>query len=278
MLGVPSNVAAEPACTQVIEGYAWAIMSSDPNCRDGSGLFSVSEARVLQIQQDLQLRGMSILRGAISPSWIATAREEVAAYVERHGSGDHDLFDLDKWECPAMRELAENPEMESMLARLAAQSSSGVVSTGAYDRRALRIHDGTRGVIPYLWHYDANTVTAMIPVTVPDDGSGRFATLPPERPIRRSVTSMVRERIRIGKDPYPGATKQFKKAPDQSTYPLVPGGGTDLLRFPNDAHCAAMARRPVAGKHRSPLWASNQVGERATSYCLRDTRCDKSRL
>ncbi|BBY63354.1 hypothetical protein [Mycolicibacterium helvum] len=198
-------------------------MGSDAGCRDDKDLFTVSQAQISQIEQDLHVRGMSILRGAISPDWIEAARKEVEAYVERHGSGDHDLFDLDEWECPAIRQLAENPEMESMLRTLAVQSSSGVESTESYDRRALRIHDGTRGVIPYLWHYDANTVTAMIPVTVPDAGTGQFGTLPPDRPIRRSVTSMVRERMRIGKDPYPKATEQFKKAPERSTYPLIPG-------------------------------------------------------
>ncbi len=198
-------------------------MNSDPGLRDGSDLFSVTGAQVAQIEKDLHERGISILRGAISPSWIAAAREEVAAYVARHGSGDHDLFDLNEWECPAIRELAENPEMEEMLRTLAIKSSSGVESTEYYDRRALRIHDGSRGVIPFLWHYDANTVTAMIPVTVPDAGTGQFGTLPPDRPLRRSVTSMFRERMRIGKDPYPRATDQFKKDPERSTYPLVPG-------------------------------------------------------
>ncbi|MGO4441817.1 hypothetical protein AB4Z42_00525 [Mycobacterium sp. 2YAF39] len=198
---------------------------------------SVGAAQISQMAQDLQDRGVTTLRGAISPGWIATAREEIEAYIERHGPGDHDLFDLDAWECPTARSLAENPDMESLLATLANTSSSGPAGQGTYDRRVLRIHDGSTGVIPYLWHFDANTITALIPIIVPGDDSGHFAALPPMRPNRRSVLSTVQERIQFGKDPYPAATKHFEKARDKYTYPLVPGEAL-IMWGHRTMHCA----------------------------------------
>lgn len=68
----------------------------------------------------------------------------------------------------------------------------------------------------------------MIPIIVPGGHAGQFAYLPPQRPLRRTVLTTIQERIRVGKDPYPGATEKFNKAPDGNTYPLVPG---ELLIF-----------------------------------------------
>lgn len=73
-------------------------MNSDPDRRDESDFYSVSAAQASQLVQDLHDRGVATLRGAISPSWLAAAREEIQAYVGRHGPGDHDLFDHEDWE------------------------------------------------------------------------------------------------------------------------------------------------------------------------------------
>jgi hypothetical protein len=209
-------------------------MSASSNFRDDDDMISVGAAQVSQMTQDLHDRGVTTLRGAISPNWIATAQQEIEAFIGRHGPGDHDLFDLDQWECPTIRRLAENPQMESLLRTLAEAESA---DQRTYDRRVLRIHDGSSGVIPYLWHFDANTVTAMIPIIVPGGDTGHFAALPPMRPLRRTVLSTIQERIAFGTDPYPMATKKFEETPERYTCPLIPGEAL-IMRGHQTMHCA----------------------------------------
>jgi hypothetical protein len=109
-------------------------------------------------------------------------------------------------------------------------SSPEYAEPGTYTRRVLRIHDGTGGVTskPHVWHYDDNTLTVMVPLVVPGDGTGHFGALQAHRQLRRTLLNTVGERLRNDEYPHPGAIDKFNKAPDRHTYPLVPG---ELLVF-----------------------------------------------
>jgi hypothetical protein len=200
-------------------------MSLDPSCRDDSDVFSVSEARLAELARHLQDRGMMRLAGGISPSWIATARGEVMAYVERHGPGDYDMLDLDDWECPTIRNFAVNPKVESLLSTLAASLSSRFEDPGAYTRRILRIHDGSGAVTskPHVWHYDDNTMTLHVPLITPGGNTGHLGALPAQRRLHRTLIAAIQERIRNDEYPHPRAKEKFDKAPERYTVPLIPG-------------------------------------------------------
>ena len=137
---------------------------------------------------DLERTGLVRLPGVVPPEWLAAARADVDGFLSRHGSGEHSLVDADRWDCPTIAELAVDERVESFLHSLTPPSVSAAAGFAGYRQRVLRILDGSAvDSPPFDWHYDANAVTMLVPVVVPD-GTGDLALFPDHRPHRRSAT------------------------------------------------------------------------------------------
>ena len=137
---------------------------------------------------DLERTGLVRLPGVVPPEWLAEARADVDGFLSRHGSGEHSLVDADRWDCPTIAELAVDERVESFLHSLTPPSASEAPGFAGYRQRVLRILDGSAvDSPPFDWHYDANAVTMLVPVVVPE-GAGDLALFPDQRPHRRSAT------------------------------------------------------------------------------------------
>lgn len=187
------------------------------------GLLSDGPSRVDEVASLLDNAGMVRLVEALPPEMLASAQEEVAEYVSNHGPGDHDLLDYTRWESPTLEKIATSERVELLLDSLASwRSASYPADHRGYSRRVLRIHDGT-GVIqtnPYVWHYDASTLTLHFPITIPGGDTGNLAAFPAHRPRLRTAVTSVREKLL---PPDRWATRAFAADPLRHTVFLVPG-------------------------------------------------------
>jgi hypothetical protein len=183
------------------------------------------ESHLGHTRGDLDREGLVRLSGVVAPEWLAAARADVDEYVAGHGSGEHSLVDTDHWECPTIAELAVDVGVESFLHSLASRPGSTEARHAGYRQRVLRILDGSAvDSPPFDWHYDANAVTLLIPIVIPDDGTGQLAIFPDHRPHRRSATLSAAERLFVHNKLYGRRLRRrYDSDPDAYTLPLNPG-------------------------------------------------------
>ena len=173
---------------------------------------------------DLERTGLVRLPGVVPPEWLAEARADVDGFLSRHGSGEHSLVDADRWDCPTIAELAVDERVESFLHSLTPPSASAAPGFAGYRQRVLRILDGSAvDSPPFDWHYDANAVTMLVPVVVPE-GAGDLALFPDHRPHRRSATVDAAERLLVHNNLYGRRLRRrFDADPAAFTVHLTPG-------------------------------------------------------
>jgi len=174
---------------------------------------------------DLDSHGLVRLRGVIPPEWLAAARADIDHYLARHGAGEHSLVDTDHWGCPTIAGLAGDDRVESFLDSLASFPEGAGAGYAGYRQRVLRILDGSAvDSPPFDWHYDANAVTMLVPIVVPDDGSGQLAMFPDHRPHRRWATFGALERLLVHSKPYGRLLRRrYDSDPSAFTVQLTPG-------------------------------------------------------
>jgi len=183
------------------------------------------ESHLGHAKADLDRRGLVSLDGIIAAEWLAAARSEVAAYLARHGQREHNLTDVDFWECPTIAALAEDRRVETFLHSMTSFPESAGSDYAGYQQRVLRILDGSDADSPpFDWHYDANAVTMLIPIVVPADGTGRVAIFPDNRPHRPWATVSAAERLLVHNHMYGRRMRRrYEGDPPAFTLPLVPG-------------------------------------------------------
>jgi hypothetical protein len=174
----------------------------------------------------LDREGYVRVAGALPANRLTTACGEIQEWISVHGQGDHELFDPEDWDCPTLSALATDPELEGVLASLAHHGSPRAIGIEGYDRRVLRILTGAGGEhsMPFVWHYDACAITVIVPIVVPDDGSGDLAAFTNSRPHRRSVIVNLAEKVAAQSPSRRHRfTQRFLSDPPAYTIPLVPG-------------------------------------------------------
>ncbi|CAN5834126.1 hypothetical protein BH09ACT7_BH09ACT7_40060 [soil metagenome] len=178
-----------------------------------------------QTRADLDRDGLVRLKGVISPGWVTAARTDVDRYLSRYGTGEHSLVDGDEWECPNIAELAVDEGIEAFLHSLTSLPEAAELGYAGYRQRVLRILDGSGlDSPPFDWHYDANAVTMLIPIVIPDDGSGLLAMFPDHRPHRRWAALSAAERLVVHSKMYGHRLRRrYDSDPSAFTVPLTPG-------------------------------------------------------
>lgn len=176
-------------------------------------------------RDDLDRDGLVRLAGVIPPDWLAAARSDVDGYLTRHGLGEHSLTDTDDWDCPTIAGLATDERVEAFLHAQTGFNDAGHSGHGGYRQRVLRILDGAAlDSPPFDWHYDANAVTMLIPIVIPDDGSGHVAMFPDHRPHRHSATLSAAERLLVHNKAYGRRLRRrYDSDPAAYTLKLTPG-------------------------------------------------------
>ncbi|AQA01474.1 hypothetical protein BVC93_02390 [Mycobacterium sp. MS1601] len=198
-------------------------MTAADHQRHADAVATTLESQVGQTRRELDRTGLVRLVDVITSDWLCSARAEVDDHIGRHGRGEHSLIDVEQWECPAIAALATDARVESFLHSLT--SLPAAPGFGGYRLRVLRILDGS-GVDspPFDWHYDANAVTMLVPIVIPDDDSGHVALFPDHRPHRRWAMLSAAERLIVHNNAYGRRLRhRFDNAPEVFTVRLRPG-------------------------------------------------------
>jgi len=177
-----------------------------------------------QARADLDREGVARLPGVVPADWLASARADVAAFLAHHGPGEHSLIDAQVWMCPAIAALATDDGVEEFLDSMAFPGGAAP-DHGGYRQQVLRILDGS-GVDspPFDWHYDANALTLVVPIVIPDDGSGHLALMPNHRGHRRLASVSAAERLLVHNDIYGRRLRRrYDRDPAAYTVHLKPG-------------------------------------------------------
>lgn len=176
------------------------------------------------VRDRLDQQGLVRLSGVVPQDWLAAARANVDAYLASHGQGEHSLVDPEHWDCPTIAELAVDERIEAYLHSLAFPHGAPPSYAG-YRQRVLRILDGSAvDSPPFDWHYDANALTMLIPIVIPDDGSGHVALFPDHRPHRRWATLSAAERLLVHNKVYGRRLRRrYEADPAAHTVRLTPG-------------------------------------------------------
>lgn len=179
---------------------------------------------VADVARRLDEDGFVRLEHVLSDAELALVRKDVDSYLDRHGRVDRDLFDLQDWECPVAYALATDPDVERLLEALAHDETTPPGRPG-YVRRVFRIFSspGSRLSKPQ-WHYDGCSITMIVPLIMPEDGSGGFAALPNNRPHRQSrLTTLAEKQVCELGVLRPWINRRFRKSPAARKVTLVPG-------------------------------------------------------
>jgi hypothetical protein len=147
------------------------------------------------IAAELDAAGVACVQDAVPAEWLAQARAAVQDRLSTHGVHDHFIRSPEGDEHTAMEAFINDPAVLSLFAGVVrARFPEGPVQlelTGS----ALRIIAGPRGEGDAFWfHYDASVVTMVVPIFLPDAGSGNSGELVGlfnKRPLRRFVLSNI---------------------------------------------------------------------------------------
>jgi len=181
--------------------------------------------RTSRVRKELERHGLVRIQDVIAPEWLALARRDVDRYLSRYGSGEHSLIDTDCWQCPNIAEFATDERIEAFLHSLMSVPMAARPGYGGYKQRVLRILDGSAvDSPPFDWHYDANAVTMLVPIVIPDHGAGQLAMFPDRRPHRRLATLSAVERMLVHNKAYGRwLRRRFNANPSAFAVPLAPG-------------------------------------------------------
>jgi hypothetical protein len=144
------------------------------------------------VADGLDESGMVCLEGAVSQEWLADAVAEVRRYLQVHGERFHliDRMPGDN-ECPTIDSIPHDPDTLRFLTDIVRARLPEHAANPMTFRPRLRIVAGqVGGTDAFSFHYDAEAVTLVVPIILPDSPRGRAGELVGQfnkRPFRRSV-------------------------------------------------------------------------------------------
>lgn len=178
------------------------------------------------VTSEIDLTGTSRIAAVASAQWL----DSVRAYVDTLPGDVHEVM----LEGPAagelsfFQQLASDPDLLALLESVTRQAHPKAGGTQPTIECALRVINGAQTADHPLWfHYDASVVTVVLPIDVPDAGSGQSGELvlyPNHRPYRRWALTNVVEKAVVQTDAY---RRRFIRRPnwdrDAELVSLQPG-------------------------------------------------------
>lgn len=146
----------------------------------------------------LDKRGAVCITGLIQKKWLDWARADVISRLERGDQTDQFVFNPAAVAGSAAHHLADDQSVRDLLTGLAAARPRLTTDPHTAIDSALNIFAGpTQDRWTPSLHYDAHTVTMVVPLFMPDpdEGStGQLVVFPNQRPFRTSVLVNIVEK------------------------------------------------------------------------------------
>jgi hypothetical protein len=175
----------------------------------------------------LDKAGFICLENVISPDWLERARAHVRSLLDKHGEKFIVIIRPADEEGSAANEIAYDPMMETLLRNLAEIGCPSGVMDGEGIYNVLRVvagADGEKGSCEF--HYDANVITALVPIFIPDaeEGqSGELVVCPNSRGYRNILVNLIEKAV-VQSRPYrQRMARKFRRNPEENRRLLRPG-------------------------------------------------------
>lgn len=186
------------------------------------------ELSIPEIAEVLDRTGYICLENVISPDWLKGSREDVQARIAEYGEHDFCVIRPSHENDTPEHRLVNDPAVRALLENLAmARCGRGNAANGEiYD--VLRVLTGLeREVTSFQFHYDAAVITMLVPIFIPNAGTGKSGELiifPNRRPFRRSVLLNIFEKV-ISQNRFyrKRVMREFDRAPEKHLVQLKPG-------------------------------------------------------
>lgn len=148
-----------------------------------------------QIADLLDQCGVVALDDAVPTDWLTQARTAVEDLLRKYGEHDHFIRSPQGDEHSAVEAFISSPSVMALLNELVAARFPDGTAEPELTGTALRVIAGPKGVGDAWWfHYDASVVTMIVPLFIPDAGSGNSGELVGffnKRPFRRFVIANI---------------------------------------------------------------------------------------
>jgi hypothetical protein len=161
--------------------------------------FSVSAK---EVAETLDRDGFVCIENAISNEWLRQTKGYVERMVDQNGEKFFSIVRPSQDSGSPIRELVTNPAVTSLLQDVA--NCTGLANSPDDEGKiynVLRVIAGPNGDMGSLnFHYDASTVTMLVPIFMPLRGLGRSGELvvfPNKRPFRRSLVFNLLEKALV---------------------------------------------------------------------------------
>lgn len=163
-----------------------------------NGSFPESAA---SIAEKLDSVGFVCLESVISGKWLERARAAVEAYEKTHGQKFFSIINPEGRNGAPFHDIAHCPKLRQLLHELSRAACPETDKGLDECYSTLRVNAGSRGGDGALnFHYDASTVTAVIPIFIPNGELGKcgeLVTIENTRPFRRFVAHNIIEKAAL---------------------------------------------------------------------------------
>jgi hypothetical protein len=162
-------------------------------------MLSLRKESTLDIVEQLNNEGFACIEGAISGSWLESARSHVKKAINEHGEKYFSVIRPGDEQGSPFAELTSHPDLLSLLKDLTVRGCSSGAAEGSNIYDVLRVIAGPKGDSGSLaFHYDASAITALVPIFMPENApgkSGELVILANRRPFRKSLIINFFEKI-----------------------------------------------------------------------------------
>lgn len=183
---------------------------------------------VAQLADELDRMGFVCLENAVSPDWLAQARESVKSSLAKYGENDFCIIAPNNEPHTPAHRFVSDPAVRSLFRRLALAGCPRGVSEDEDIYSVLRVLAGPeRAASSHAFHFDAAVVTMLVPLFIPTAGagaSGELVVFPNRRPFRRSVVVNIVEKVTTQNRFYRKLImRRYHRDPGRYSVVLVPG-------------------------------------------------------
>jgi hypothetical protein len=158
------------------------------------------------VVDEISTAGVACLRDVVTEDWLEAARDGVESYLPINDG--HELFieNFAADEGSFARRLVADERLEQLLKSVVTAACPQLNVHDQSAQSSLRILAGPGPAGRPLWfHYDATVVTLVVPIIIPDAGSGNSGELilyPNRRPYRRFAVWNIGEKLITQSDAY----------------------------------------------------------------------------
>jgi hypothetical protein len=153
---------------------------------------------VPDLVKQLDTDGVVCLENVIPTTWLDAVRAAIPTYIAAHGDQDFLVADIGNEETSPTYSLVNDPELGLLFSSVTEAGWPGT-QTSQQIHSGLTVRSGLSKKAPsMLFHYDANVLTMVVPIVIPEQEFGTCAELvaiPNKRPFRRFLVSHAIDKL-----------------------------------------------------------------------------------